>query len=88
MVQLRIGRLPEGVNLAPSDDIQGLVAQGRTITETIEIARNIAKKLIGSQTGSARMALVPACESFEYPVIVATGWVALQASGIETASFV
>ena len=45
LVQLHIERLPEGVYLATSDDIQGLVAQGRTITETIEIARDIAKKL-------------------------------------------
>ena len=54
MVQLHIERLPEGVCLATSDDIQGLVAQGRTITETIEIARDIARKLIDSQTGSER----------------------------------
>ncbi|MDO8413742.1 MAG: hypothetical protein Q7S51_08145 [Gallionellaceae bacterium] len=27
------------------DDVQGLVAQGRTIAETIEIARDVAKKL-------------------------------------------
>ena len=59
MVQLHIERLPEGVYLATSDDIQGLVAQGRTITETIEIARDIAKKLIDSQTDHERMALVP-----------------------------
>ncbi len=46
MVLLHIERLPEGVYLAASDDIQGSVAQGRTIAETIEIARAIAKKLI------------------------------------------
>jgi predicted RNase H-like HicB family nuclease len=40
---------PEGFYLATSDTIQGLVAQGRTISETIEIARDIAKKLIESQ---------------------------------------
>lgn len=72
LVQLHIERLPEGVYLATSDDIQGLVAQGRTITETIEIARDIARKLIDSQTGSARMTLAPAHESFDYPLIVAT----------------
>ena len=72
MVQLHIERLPESVYLATSDDIQGLVAQGRTITETIEIARDIARKLIDSQTGSERMTLAPARESFGYPLIVAT----------------
>lgn len=72
MVQLHIERLPEGVYLATSDDIQGLVAQGRTITETIEIARDIAKKLIDSQADGERMTLVPTQESFDYPLIVAT----------------
>ena len=38
--------MPEGLYLATSEDIQGLVAQGRTVNETIEIARDIAKKLI------------------------------------------
>ena len=39
-------KLPEGVYLATSDSVQGLVAQGRTISETIEIAKDVAKKLI------------------------------------------
>jgi predicted ABC-type ATPase len=28
------------------DEVQGLVAQGRTIQETLEIARDVAKKLL------------------------------------------
>lgn len=43
---LHIEKLPEGVYLATSDDIPGLIAQGRTITETVEIARDVARKLI------------------------------------------
>jgi len=31
-------------------DVQGLVAQGRTITETLEIARDVAKKLLELQS--------------------------------------
>ena len=46
IIHLHIEKLPEGYYLATSDDIQGLVAQGRTIAETIEIARDVAKKLI------------------------------------------
>src|SRR5712671_4335717 len=46
VIQLHIERLPEGGYLATSDAVQGLVAQGRTIQETIEIARDVAKKLI------------------------------------------
>lgn len=37
-VNLHIEKLPEGVYLATSDDVPGLVAQGRTIAETVEIA--------------------------------------------------
>jgi predicted RNase H-like HicB family nuclease len=46
VLDLHIEKLPEGVYLATSEEIQGLVAQGRTITETLEIARDVAKKLI------------------------------------------
>ena len=34
-MHLHIEKLPEGYYLATSDDIQGLVAQDRTIAETI-----------------------------------------------------
>ena len=54
MVQLHIEHLPEGVYLATSDDVQGLIAQGRTIAETIEIARDVAKKLIEEQAFASR----------------------------------
>ncbi len=50
MVKLHIEKLPEGVYLATSDELQGLVAQGRTITETLEIARDVARKLIEART--------------------------------------
>lgn len=46
IVKLHIEKLPEGMYLATSEDIQGLVAQGRTIQETVEIARDVARKLI------------------------------------------
>jgi predicted RNase H-like HicB family nuclease len=72
MIQLHIERLPEGVYLATSDEVQGLIAQGRTIQETIEIARDVAKKLIEAQTDSGTAPLLPASEYFDYPLIVAT----------------
>jgi predicted RNase H-like HicB family nuclease len=43
-----IERLPEGQFLATSDDLPGLVAQGRTVAETLEIARDVARKLLES----------------------------------------
>lgn len=48
-IVLHIERLPEGVYLATSDSIQGLVAQGRTIAETLEIARDVTTKLLELQ---------------------------------------
>ena len=72
LIQLHIEKLPEGVYLATSDEVQGLVAQGRTIQETVEIARDVAKKLIQAQSGSGAAPLEPAGEVFDYPLIVAT----------------
>jgi len=48
LVSLKIEKLEEGAYLATSDTLQGLVAQGRTIAETMEIAQDVAKKLIES----------------------------------------
>jgi predicted RNase H-like HicB family nuclease len=49
IINIHIEKLPEGVYLATSDDIQGLVAQGRTIWETLEITHDVAKKLLEIQ---------------------------------------
>ncbi|OSS41325.1 hypothetical protein DESAMIL20_878 [Desulfurella amilsii] len=51
-IKIKIEWLPEGLYLANPDDIQGLIAQGRTIEETIEIARDVAKKLFELQNQS------------------------------------
>jgi predicted RNase H-like HicB family nuclease len=48
MIKIKIEKLEEGGYLATSDTLQGLIAQGRTIAETIEIAQDVAKKLIES----------------------------------------
>jgi predicted RNase H-like HicB family nuclease len=72
IINLHIEKLPEGVYLATSDDIQGLVAQGRTITETIEIARDIAKKLFEAQKTEKQkdFNLIAVTKSFDYPLVV------------------
>ncbi len=49
IIKLKIVKLPEGIYLATSNDVQGLVAEGRTIAETIEIARDVARKLLELQ---------------------------------------
>ncbi len=47
-LDIQIEPLPEGGFLATSDDLSGLVAQGRTVAETLEIAQDVARKLIES----------------------------------------
>lgn len=72
IIQVHVERLPEGVYLATSDDVQGLVVQGRTVTETLEIARDVARKLLEAQQERSRPSRSrPAGESFEYPLVVA-----------------
>ena len=71
IVNVHIEKLPEGVYLATSEDIPGLVAQGRTVTETLEIARDVAKRLLKAQTESEmRPALMETGDSFDYPLVV------------------
>lgn len=48
IVPLRIEALKEGGYLATSAVLPGLVAQGRTIAEVVEIAQDVARKLIES----------------------------------------
>ena len=66
-VQIHIEKLPEGVYLATSDDVQGLVVQGRPIAETVEIARDVARKLLEAQND---IQLPQVSERFDYPLIV------------------
>ncbi len=71
LLNLHIQKLPEGVYLATSDDLPGLVAQGRTVTETLEIARDVARKLIEVQIQDSEPDyLEPIAEQFNYPLVV------------------
>ena len=55
IINLHIEKLPEGYYLATTDDLQGLVVQGKTITETLEIARDVAQKLLESQADTTKI---------------------------------
>jgi predicted RNase H-like HicB family nuclease len=71
IINIHIKKLPEGVYLATSKDIQGLVAQGRTATEALEIARDVVRKLIEAQAErSGKLKLSTIDDSFDYPLIV------------------
>ncbi len=68
-INLHIEKLPEGYYLATSDQIQGLVAQGRTINETLEIARDVAKKLIEGQE-EQNIQLKSLSDEFDFPLVI------------------
>ena len=72
IIRLRIEKLPEGAYLGTSDDVPGLVAQGRPITETLEIARDVARKLIEERGGYGDAIALPiAGDWIDYPLVVA-----------------
>ena len=76
IVNLHIEKLPEGVYLATTEEIPGLVAQGRTVTETLEIAMDVARKLLEARAelpgdrGVTR--LPPVGDRLDLPLIVGT----------------
>jgi predicted RNase H-like HicB family nuclease len=71
IIIIHIEKLHEGLYLATSDDVQGLVDQGRTATEALEIARGVARKLIEAWTQrSGELNLAALAEAFDYSQIV------------------
>ncbi|WP_445630662.1 DUF1902 domain-containing protein [Nostoc sp. DSM 114167] len=55
LLNIHIEKLPEGVYLVTSDELQGLVAQRQTVAETLEIARDVAIKLMEAQDGNCKL---------------------------------
>jgi predicted RNase H-like HicB family nuclease len=47
-IRLHIEPLKEGGYLATSPDVPGLVAEGRSITEAVEIAQGLTRKIVES----------------------------------------
>ena len=57
--------------VATSDDLEGLVAEGKTVQEAIEIAEDVAKVLLELERGTNqnfRLRDLPT--QFEYPLIM------------------
>lgn len=71
-IRVQIEELPEGLILATSEELPGLVAQGRTVAEALEIARDVARKLIEArrERGGAPN-LPPASERRDCTIVVA-----------------
>ena len=71
IVRLHLKKLPEGFYLATSEQVQGLVAQGRTVVETLEIARDVAQKLLEGRTEREQLEMLESIDdSSDYPLVV------------------
>ncbi len=71
IINLHIEKLPDESYLATSDDIQGLVAQGRTVSEVMEIARDVARRLLEAQKERQREVAAPIISgSFDCSLVV------------------
>lgn len=68
-IYLHIEKLTEGVYLATSESIQGLIAQGRTLAETLDTARDVAKKLLEAQEEKIPEPTV-LTDKFDYPLFI------------------
>lgn len=71
-IRVHIEQLPEGVFLATSDELNGLVAQGRTVAETLEIARDVARILIEERRELEGVPRLPAAvDRQDFTIVVA-----------------
>ena len=48
LINLHIEKLPEGYYLATSDALPGLIAQAPSLSETLEIAQDVAKQILAA----------------------------------------
>jgi predicted RNase H-like HicB family nuclease len=76
LLAIHIEALPEGGFLATSEELPGLVAQGRTAAEALEIAQDVTRKLIesyqehGDEFPPALRAAAPASGDVRIPVSI------------------
>ena len=71
-IQIQIEELPDGLFLATSEELNGLVAQGRTVAEALDIARDVARKLIEARRERDGVPNLPTtAERRDYTIVVA-----------------
>jgi len=71
-IHIHVEQLPEGLYLATSEQLPGLIAQGRTVAETLEIARDVARRLIEARRErEGDPALPPAAGASDFTIVVA-----------------
>jgi predicted RNase H-like HicB family nuclease len=70
-IRIQVEELPEGVFLATSDELPGLVAQGRTVAETLDIARDVARRLLEARREREGIPDLPTtAERRDYTIVV------------------
>lgn len=69
IIRLHIERLPEGVYLATSEDVQGLVTEAPTLQEAIEWGRENARLLL--ELDGRKDAGLEFREALDVPVVIA-----------------
>ena len=71
-IRIHVEELPEGLFLATSDELPGLVAQGRTVAEALDIARDVARKLIEARRERGAVPPLPTTtDRRDYTIVVA-----------------
>ena len=71
-IRIQIEELPDGLYLATSDELEGLVAQGRTVAEALDIARDVARRHIESRRAREGEVSFPTVSTRkDYTIVVA-----------------
>jgi len=72
LIKLHLEPLAEGGYVATSDDVPGLVVQGRTVAETVEYAQDAVRKLYESylEHGDAVPAVLKRAVEGEFELVV------------------
>ena len=71
-IRIQVEALPEGLFLATSNELPGLVAQGRTVAEALDIARDVARKLIEARRERCGLPNLPTTsDRQDYTIVVA-----------------
>lgn len=73
IIRLHIEKLPEGVYLGTSEDVQGLVAQADTIPELLALIPDLVQMLdeISAERGWAQPSGIPVSDSFDISLLLA-----------------
>jgi predicted RNase H-like HicB family nuclease len=70
-IRIHVEQLPEGLYLATSEELPGLVAQGRTVAEALEIARDARKLIEARRERQTQLSLPAATAQTDYTIVVA-----------------